>query len=192
MQAEEFKQAFCFLAELCDKLPPSDKKIQWFFKACSIVPEIELKRALNVFGSRAKWPSLKEILYECGISAPMTRDERDKMNAKNEGAVEQVDSPEHHKNSYGFWCFLSEYVTNSEQEALSVFEQKTKGLESLGWYVHKKQDYWVKKEIEAGNQTHTKAARCRMNWAFRFQGEPDPARDATIARILRSIPCVTN
>lgn len=182
---EEFKASYTFLAELCDKPPPGDKKMRWFHEQVRYVDHSELKRAMSVFGVRMKWPSAKELLQECGAHVPPTREEQSRMNDRTEEKVEQKDDPEHHTKSYGIWCFLSEIETNNEQDGKHKLDIKCKELAALGWNIYNQEDFSTKKKIRVGNQDHEKRVFCRKTWAFRFEGEKDAARDARYLKFFQ-------
>lgn len=175
MPEDEFVQGLLLVAEVCGRPTPSKKLCQLYFSKFKTIDSTDLRKAFDAFATRGKWPTLAELMRECGLCPPPTRAERESAEAKAfEGTVAYDDLPTGKElTEYGRWVF------RSEAESPADLEPKRKGLIDLGWRVWRTRDFSCIKQRKSGNQTHMKRMFLRDHFAFRFPPEiPQEAVDA--------------
>lgn len=187
MPIDDFSQALKFLAEMCSKQGLTDKQIAFYYKHAKLCEMMELRRAMDCFATRGRWPTVSELCRECGISTPATAEERANAQAKQQD--DQNGFPPQPKGEaereYGFWCFRSEVETAVEFHANEQLEQKTRGLKGLGWNVWAHNQFAIMRELMHGNHKRNSRFFVRDHFAFRF-ATPNPERDQRISRILQT------
>lgn len=161
MTLQEFSQAISSLSLLCNRQDPPDSVRNFWFNQCKYIEVSSLKKAFAYFGTQAKWPSLAELLDECGIKPPPNRRQREAAEEKSQQSQESTEPDRRAETEYGFWCFRSECETQKE------LQKKTEGLKSLGWTVWKTRDLTIKREEKIGTHTRSKQMFARDHFAFR-------------------------
>lgn len=80
------------LAELAGKPSPSEQTRGFFYNRLKDVDPNELERAFAVFGERGIWPTLTQMLEECGCRGIDTRRQQEESLARDR-ALPSVDKP---------------------------------------------------------------------------------------------------
>jgi hypothetical protein len=175
MPEDEFVQMLLLAAEVCGRPTPTKKLCQLYFSKFKTVESTAIRKAIDAFATRGKWPTLAELMHEVGLVPPPTRQEREAAETRalnHEVAYDELPTGRE-ITEYGRWVF------RSEAERLCDLDAKRKGLEDLGWCVWMTRDFSVMKQRKTGNQTKMQRMFLRDHFAFRFPPEvPQEAIDA--------------
>jgi hypothetical protein len=128
-------------ADVCGK-QITEITISAYWNLLSHVEANSARKAIDVFISQSKFPSVNEILQEAGYSPVKTRTERYRAEEALKDAKskhENSDEDTRYKTESGNWTFEHTKVTNSETEAEIDFSACRNKLLRAGWNVHEEQ-----------------------------------------------------
>jgi hypothetical protein len=139
MTGIEFERALALIAELAAKKPPTKEVVDLYWSRCRHIDPGDLQRAFSVFGDRGIWPSIANILEECGHRPLPTRQEQ-ADSLERERAIPRRDEadPEERpawETNYGEWTFRAvgpqqtrDMERNLSEHGWTIIEQRTVDL----------------------------------------------------------------
>jgi len=162
------------------KVTINQKMKEFYWRNLHRVDNDKVRDAINLFGIRGHFPTVQELLVECGYFAPRSQAEREEQERRQEAmkkSDEITDDPEKTPAKIsGNWTWYADKITHSRQEAEAFFQEVQRDhLEPHGWTVHERtiNDFW--KEITEGKRSYrAQGFRC-----FFHSTKPEAgARDA--------------
>lgn len=162
----------------------------FYFTQMRTIDCAKVRDAFSVFASKGHFPTVNELLIECGYSSIRTRDERSHAENRREKAKAENLAP---CGSAGLEKVFGEYtwehriVTESEQDAREEFTKiRNEQLERAGWKILSEDFYKCRTEVDEGKRQRG-AKMFKMMWhcfkqeprEFGYR-EPKPATVATM------------
>lgn len=146
MAKGRLNQQLDLIAELAGKPAPSEKTKTFYGSRLKFCDPQELERAFGVFGDRGVWPTVEQLLRECGQRPVESREEQE-ASLERDRSLPKADpaappEPPTYETQYGEWSFRATGPVATRQLLES--------LSKHGWEIIDRREHHIVTEEKAG------------------------------------------
>jgi hypothetical protein len=129
----EFAPFIKMCGEVCGKVM-TDGSISFYWHNLHHIESDELRRSFSIFTAKGKWPTVNDILEECGYSPHQTR--KEKYSSSRDDTPESEQIPERNPTDVdGEYTWESRVECVSLSQAEPEFSKCKANLMSNGWAI---------------------------------------------------------